>query len=145
MNWNNTPNEERLHLWKKLRDDIATLAAEEQMGIVAKFFADMPYGARTIDYYSPAEWPTPWEILFTGEFCKSSISLLIFYTFTLLHTGRTIELHLIDDKFDMYLLPVIDCQYVLNYELGMISNYSSVTHEFESIQVFSEQQIKKIT
>lgn len=145
MNWNNIPSDERLHLWKKLRNDISDRSLVEQMTGIAEFFADVPFGARTLDYYSPEEWPTPWEILFHGTFCKSSISLLMFYTFTLLYTDKTAELHLIDDGQDVYLLPVIDCQFVLNYHLGMISNYSNISGEFEDKQIFAQQQIKKIT
>jgi hypothetical protein len=144
MSWNNIPDDERLHLWKILRKDISSLVFEEQLDKVAKFFANMPYGSRSLDYYSPAEWPTPWEIIFHGSLCKSSISLLIFYTFSLLHTDHRVELHLIDDGEDEYLLPIIDDQFVLNYQLGMVSNYSDVCTEFTDKQTFSEQQIKKI-
>lgn len=144
MSWNNIPDDERLHLWKILRKDISVLPLAEQMSTVAKFFSNMPYGARSLDYYTPAEWPTPWEIIFHGSLCKSSISLLIFYTFSLLHTTHKIELHLIDDGADEYLIPVIDDQFVLNYQLGMVSNYSDVSTEFTDTQTFTEQQIKKI-
>jgi hypothetical protein len=144
MSWNNIPDDERLHLWKILRKDISVLQLAEQMSTVAKFFSNMPYGARSLDYYTPAEWPTPWEIIFHGSLCKSSISLLIFYTFSLLHTTHKIELHLIDDGADEYLVPVIDDQFVLNYQLGMVSNYSDVSIEFTDKQTFTEQQIKKI-
>lgn len=144
MSWNNIPDDERLHLWKILRKDISTLPLDEQMATVAKFFANMPYGARSIDYYSPGEWPTPWEIIFHGSLCKSSISLLIFYTFSLLHTTHEVELHLVNDGIDEYLLPVIDDHFVLNYQLGMVSNYSDVSTEFTDKQTFTEQQIKKI-
>ena len=144
MSWNNIPDDERLHLWKILRKDISVLPLAEQMSTVAKFFSNMPYGARSLDYYTPTEWPTPWEIIFHGSLCKSSISLLIFYTFSLLHTTHKIELHLIDDGADEYLIPVIDDQFVLNYQLGMVSNYSDVSIEFTDKQTFTEQQIKKI-
>ncbi len=144
MSWNNIPNNERLHLWKNLRQDISTLSIEDQLSTVAKFFAEMPFGARTLDYYTPGDWPTPWEILFHGTFCTSSISLLMYYTFELLHTDHRIELYLIDDGADMYLLPVIDDQFVLNYELGMVSNYSDIDTGFTVKQKFTTAQIKQI-
>lgn len=68
----------------------------------------------------------------------------MFYTFSLLHTNHRVELHLIDDGSDEYLLPVIDDHFVLNYQLGMVSNYSDVCIEFTHKQTFTEQQIKKI-
>lgn len=138
MSWNNIPNNERLHLWKKLREDISVLPIEHQMTMVAKFFADMPFGSRTIDYYTPADWPTPWEILFHGTFCTSSISILMFYTFELLHTSHQINLYLVKDN-DVYLLPVIDNKFVLNYELGTVNNYSNIQDNFKVLQIFHDE------
>lgn len=144
MSWNNIPDNERLHLWKNLRKDISTLSLTEQLEIVAKFCAPMPYGTRTLDYYSTENWPTPWEIIFHGSLCRSSISLLIFYTFSLLHTDNIVELYLIDDGNDEYLLPIINNQFVLNYELGKVSSYSTIKDEITVKQKFAEQEIKKI-
>jgi len=144
MSWNNIPDNERLHLWKNLRNDIKDLPIEDQLNVVAKFFASVPFGTRTIDYYSPENWPTPWEIIFHGSLCRSSISLLIFYTFSLLHTAHTLDLRLIDDGDDEYLIPFVDNQFVLNYELGKVSKYSDIGTEFTEKLTFTEQQIKKI-
>lgn len=144
MSWNNIPSDERLRLWKTLRINITDKELSVQMEEIAKFFASMPFGARTMNYYDPADWLTPWEILYHGSYCKSSISLLIFYTFLLLKTEHKIELHLIDDSNEVYLLPVIDDQFVLNYELGRISNYSDVCTGFVDKQTFDKTQIKQL-
>jgi hypothetical protein len=144
MSWNNIPDDEKLHLWKNLRKDIANLPLEEQMSQVAKFFANIPYGSRSLDYYTPADWPTPWEILFHGNLCKSSISLLVFYTFYLLHTENIIELRLIDDGADEYLLPVINNQFVLNYELGTINKWQDIATELQLIHTYTQKDIKAI-
>lgn len=132
-------------MWRSVRTAVLDLSLAEQMPIIAKFFAEMPFGARTLDYYTPAEWPTPWEILYHGSFCKSSISLLIFYTLSLLHTDHVIELHLIDDRSDIYLLPVIDNKFALNYELGTISDYAEIKEEITVKQVFPADRVKKVT
>ena len=118
MIWNTIPNDGRLHLWKLLRDDLKDRTLEEQLTLVAQFCSSIPFGARTLDYYSPKEWPTPWEILFHGSFCTSSISLLIFYTLTLTPLDAVVELHLVQDDEGIFLLPVINDQFILNYELG---------------------------
>jgi len=144
MNWNNIPNEERLALWKSLRKDIADLAQEEKINSVSKFFAEMPFGSRSLDYYTPDSWPTPWDILFHGTFCKSSISLLMFYTLTLIPKPPNIELILVDDE-DIFLLPIIDNQFVLNYELGKVSAYSEIHSDFKVLKQYSRSQIKNIT
>ena len=145
MIWNTIPNEERLHLWKKLRDDIKELSLINQVDEIVKFCSKMPFGSRTLDYYSPEDWPTPWEILFHGSFCTSSISLLMFYTLTLLNTPPTVELYLVEDDDGIYLLPIINNQFVLNYELGTVNNYSEIQDEFKVLQKYNKEQIKNIT
>ncbi len=145
MIWNTIPNEERLHLWKKLRDDIKDLALADQMNEVAKFCSKMPFGSRTLDYYTPTDWPTPWEILFSSSFCTSSISLLMYHSLTLLHTPPKVELYLVEDDDGVYLLPIIDNQFVLNYELGTVNNYSEIQTEFKVLQKYTKEQIKNIT
>ena len=144
MSWNNIPDDERLHLWKNLRKDISSLQLNEQMEAVAKFFSNIPYGSRSIDYYTPSEWPTPWEIIFRGKLCKSSISLLIFHTFSLLHIENAIELQLIDDGEDEYLLPVIANQFVLNYELGKVNKCQDIATEIQILNTYTQQDIKII-
>jgi hypothetical protein len=143
MNWNITPSDERLRLWKSLRKDIASLNLEDQLREIAKFCAAMPIGHRSLDYYAPDDWPTPWEILFHGTFCTSSISLLMFHT--LVMVGRDPVLHLVDDNGELFLLPVIDYQYILNYELGQVSSYSVLVSDFKVLETFTKDRIKSIT
>lgn len=145
MNWNNIPNGERLRLWKKLREDIEGVDFDLQLHSIAKFCAAMPIGHRTVDYYTPDDWPTPWEILFHGTFCSSSVSLLMFHTLCLLpENGHTFDLYLVEDE-DVYLLPIIDNQFVLNYELGAVNRYSEVCKNFEVLKKIPQSQIKTIT
>ncbi len=145
MIWNAIPNEERLRLWKKLRSDISGLPLESQLVEVAKFCSSIPYGSRTLDYYSSEDWPTPWEILFYGSFCTSSISLLMYYTFILSHIDANIELYLVEDDDGIYLLPIINDQFVLNYELGKVSMYPEVKNNFKVLKIYQQDQIKTIT
>jgi hypothetical protein len=144
MNWNSIPNEERLTLWKNLRIDIQDKNLETQLKEIAKFCSTIPFGTRTLDYYSPDNWPTPWEILFHGSFCTSSISLLMFYTLTLLSVSADVELVLVEDSDGIYLLPIIDNQYVLNYHLGQISKYPEIKDSLTVLKIYSKEQIKNI-
>lgn len=145
MIWNNIPNEERLHLWKVLREDIKDLPVKEQLEHLATFCRTIPFGSRTIDYYSPLEWPNPWEILFHGLFCTSSISVLMYYTLVLLPTVKKVELILVEDDDGIFLLPIIDDHFVLNYELGQVSMYSEIKNDITVLQRYREEEIKKIT
>jgi hypothetical protein len=144
MIWNSLSDEERLCLWKKLRADIKDLTLDEKLKEIAKFTAGIPFGSRTLDYYDTQDWPTPWEILYHGSFCKSSISLLIYYTLSLLDADVEVELELIEDGGDLYLVPVVQDTFLLNYHLGEVVYYSDVAQEFDTKKVFKQEQIKKI-
>jgi hypothetical protein len=145
MIWNTIPDDERLRLWKKLRDDVKDFTLENQLQEVAKFCSKIPFGTRTIDYYSTEEWPTPWEILFYSSFCTSSISLLIFYTLTLIPINAAVELQLVEDEGGIYLLPIIDNQFVLNYELGAVNKISEIQDNITVLKKYQQEHIKTIT
>jgi len=129
--WNCSTPEERISRWKDLRDSLDGSDEEEMLNNVAQFFADIPVGPRYIDYYTPDSWPTPWEILYDKLFCPNSISLLIYYTLLLQLGEDRIEVVLIDDKKDRFLVPLLDKKYILNYVLGEISSIE----EFPQVQV----------
>lgn len=142
MHWNNIPGEECLRLWKNLRINIEDKPLEFQLQRVVEFCAHMPIGSRTIDYYSSENWPTPWEILFHSSYCTSSISLLMFYTLSLLSSNLTIELVLVEDDGGIYLLPIIDNQYILNYELGQVSKYPDTNNSFKILKRYTRGDVK---
>jgi hypothetical protein len=145
MIWSSIDNDERLRLWKNLRNEISNQEIEYQLEKISKFCSTMPIGSRSIDYYSTENWPTPWEILYHGSFCTSSISLLIFYTLTLTMPDAQIRLELIEDSYGIYLIPVIEDRFVLNYELGKISILSEIKGSITTINVFEKHQIKNLT
>lgn len=145
MIWNSIPADVRLHLWKKLRAEIENKSIEFQLESISQFFKDVPLGPRSVDYYTPDTWPTPWEILFHGSFCTSSVSILMFYTLILANTKHKIELWVVKDNEGDYLLPIIDDQYVLNYSPGEVSSYPDIQDYFIVMQKFPQAQIKTIT
>ena len=117
---------------------------EDQLKAIATFCADMPFGPRSIDYYTPSEWPTPWEILYHGSMCTSSISLLMYYTLVMVNAELDVELYLVEDADGQYLLPVVNDQFVLNYELGKVSMCSDINNLYTVLQVFPKSRIKTI-
>jgi len=121
------------------------LTLEEQVGKVAEFCSSMPIGARSLDYFNPESWPTPWEILYHSSFCTSSISLLIFYTLVIVNPDINIEMWLVKDNSGDYLLPVINDQFVLNYQHGTVSKCQDIQEYFVTMQKYSKSQIKSIT
>jgi hypothetical protein len=144
MIWNGLTDNERLLLWKNLRKDIADKDFSTKLQSIADFYRLAPFGSRTIDYYDQTDWPTPWEILYHGSFCKSSISLLIFYTVLMVSPTSNVEMLLVNDSEDVYLLPLVDDQYVLNFSPGVVSNYQDLKEDIKIIRIFDKESIKKI-
>jgi len=120
--WNDFTSDERIGRWTNLRSEITSLEQDQQLTAIAEFFSSVPISSRTIDFYTPETWPTPWETLYHNELCQSSVSLIMYHTLMLLDKECDVEIILINDGTDRYLLPIINNQYILNYEFGQISN-----------------------
>lgn len=143
--WNSVPDHERLRLWKELRISLENLTVEEQLTQVSSFFSSCPIGSRSMDYYDPDTWPSPWEIIYYSSLCVNSISLLIYYTIRLVNPTLLVELILVRDDCDTYLLPRIENQFVLNYELGAVSSVDDIENCFDIRQVFTSEQIAPVS
>lgn len=146
MDWNNIHPDERIRLWKNFRKSIDNQDINNQLNEIAKFFTHIPIGHRTLDFYTPGSWPTPWELLYDNRWCVCSTSLLIFYTVDLLSAfaDTSAVLILVEDATDRYLLPLIDNQFVLNYHLGKVSKVQDINGDFKIIDVYTKDRIKKI-
>lgn len=146
MDWNSVHPDERIRLWKNFRKSIDSHEIHVQLNEIAEFFTYIPIGPRTLDFYTPSSWSTPWEMLYDNKWCVCSTSLLIFYTIDLLPVFQSIsnELILVDDNIDRYLLPLIDNQFVLNYHLGKVSKIQDIKDDFKILEVYSKNNIKKI-
>lgn len=124
MDWQNTLFEYKLGEWKDFRDEISNLSDVEKLNKTAEFFARLGYGSRTIDYYTPESWPTPWELLDMHSHCKSSISLMMHHTLKFLDVDT--KLLLINDGCDDYLIPYHEeTDSILNFEVPRVAKLSS--------------------
>lgn len=142
--WHNTSSDDRMSGWRQKRRELAILDEVEQLNETALFFASTPFGKSTLDLYVPSKWPSPWEILHSGKYCTNEISLMIYYTLRLLpQYENRIHIVLVNDTEDTYLLPIVDSQLVLNYELGTIRNIDDL-HDLKIIAEFNTDQIKQI-
>jgi len=76
----NHSSSDRLRIWRELRHkdfrDAESLANE---------FSNVKVLPRYIDYYTPRDWPSPFEIVSEGYFCKSGLTLVM--TATLINKG----------------------------------------------------------
>lgn len=123
--WNSTTPEQRIDSWAEFRKEISSLDFERQLDRVAEYFAGVPLGSRVIDYYTPTSWPTPWEILHHGIYCRSTTGILMYDTLKIVNRDAPIDICRIDDQGDIYLAPVTHYGVILNLLLGEISNLDS--------------------
>lgn len=142
IHWNNLSEQQRTDLWRQEREKIGNLNYIDRLSSLSIFFSHVPFGSRTIDFYTPDNWLTPWEILHYGLFCRSSISLLMFHTLTIVDPEINIKLCLIDDKEDIFLVPVVDDTFVLNYIPGEVIKASKLKKSVRVQQTFTKEQIK---
>jgi hypothetical protein len=127
--WNSSTSEQRIDSWAEFREQISNDCFDTQLKRVAEYFAEVPLGGRVIDYYTPSSWPSPWEILHHGIYCRSTTGILMYDTLKILNKDAPIDICRIDDQGDVYLAPVTNYGVIINLILGEISNldtYSDV-------------------
>lgn len=142
IHWNNLSSQERMDLWRQEREKLKNESYIDRLKSLSIFFSHVPFGSRTIDYYTPSDWLTPWEILHYGTFCRSSISLLMYHTLTIVDPDINIKLCLVEDKEDIFLVPVVDDTFVLNYNLGDVTKVTRLKKSVQFKQTFQKEQIK---
>lgn len=117
---------ERLKDWKKFRTSIFNSTNPERQ--VIDWWSLLPFINISIDIYNSKNWPNPWELVYYGEYCKSSISLGIAYTLILINKSwrNRIKILLIDDSLEIFLVVLIDDKYLLNYNYREIVNIKTL-------------------
>jgi len=73
--------EDRLHLWKELRDQIDQ--EDSPIEVVLDFWNSIPKTARNLDPYDSSTWPSPWEMIEENEYCEYTSVLAVGYTLML--------------------------------------------------------------
>ena len=141
--WNNLTDKERIFNWGEFRDSIKSLSYNNRLIKLAQFFQSVPIASRQIDYYTPEDWPNPWELLHYGQSCPSSISLLMAYTLKLIGE-EDFKLLLIDDSTDLYLVPLVNNTHILNYILGEVSLLNTIEKDIDIKHVYNATDLKDI-
>lgn len=135
--------------WRELRKRLEdpSLSEIEILELVEKHFAMMPRGSRSIDYYTPKNWQSPWEIIHHKLYCNNAVTLMQYYTLTLCPgiDVSKIQIYLIEDDQDEYVVLVYDNKYLLNYYYGEVLDFSKHRHLFKINQTIHKNEIPKIS
>ena len=142
--WNCLDSDTRIKVWRQFRNDISSKNSKELVTDIASFFSNMPAGARCVDYYTPASWPTPWEILYDGLYCENTISLMMYYTFILVSDEKA-DIYVIEDNANCQLVPIINDRYMLNYYKGeLVDMCNDGVNGFSIMEKYSRSDIMNI-
>jgi len=130
----------RLKDWRDFRTSIQSLSLEDQLKEIAIYWSAVATIPHYFNFDLPQnEWPSPWELIFEGGFCKNAIAYLMFKTIDILYKENQqnidIKLLLIKDleRSDMYLAVLIQDQYLLNYDHSEVSLWNEVKNKCEVI------------
>jgi hypothetical protein len=112
---------ERLEAWGSFRDSLSALSDTAQLEQVAKFWALCPFGKWVVHPEDSKNWPSVWELLHDGEYCRNAIAIGIESTLRLggFDTNRMklVMAHHLEDHEEFFVV-IIDDTHVLNYSYG---------------------------
>ena len=100
-----------------------------------------PISSWTIDPVDSSTWPTPWEMLHSGNFCDNSIALGMSYTIHYANEHIPNRLLYVTDRENSIqkLCALIDNKYLLNYSYGTISTLPT-----ENVNISFDQNISDV-
>lgn len=135
---------EKILAWREFRTQAKDKTLDDVINLVDLWWTYTPWVKKTIDPFKPETWPSPWDMISKGEFCRSAIALGQAYTLWMCLPGSTVELWLINNfsEKDVHLVVVIDEKTVLNYTLGHVLAIEDC--DFEVIDKFTKDSIPNI-
>tara|TARA_B100001057_G_scaffold466086_1_gene522871 strand:- start:6640 stop:7092 length:453 start_codon:yes stop_codon:yes gene_type:complete len=138
--WYESPRE-RLSLWRQFRKGLDTNDTEQVCKTVVEWWKMAPLSSMTINPVESSAWPTPWEMLHSGDFCENSLALGMSYTIYYANEKIPNELLYITDRNNstQQLCVWIDNKYLLNYEHGGISTLPT-----ENISISFQKKIADV-
>ena len=120
--WYESPST-RLNRWRAFRKGLNTDNTKDVCELVIDWWKMAPISSWTIDPVDSDTYPTPWEMLHSGNFCENSMALGMSYTIHYANEKIPNSLMYITDreKSIQKLCVLIDNKYLINYSYGAIS------------------------
>ena len=121
----NTP-QGRLDNWKALRHKITELNDRDAMEMVAEYWGLAPLSNFSYNPEAPEYWPSPWEMVSHGDWCRYIVAVGMEFTFRLAGWApERMEIVFFRD-YDIseeVMVLKIDGQYALNYSIGKVVDW----------------------
>lgn len=119
------PPKQRLAHWTAFRRGLANLPDAERLGRVATYFTQAPLMTIAYDPERPETWPSPWEMISKGDWCRSSIAIGMEMTLRVggMDPERTELRMVIAPEIEAQrLLLLVDRCWTLNYLWGYVTD-----------------------
>lgn len=135
---------EKILAWREFRKQAVEKSSEDLISLVNNWWTYSPWVNKAIDPFKPKSWPTPWQLLEKGEFCRSAIALGQAYTLWICAPKNKTELWLVNNfsEKELHLVAVVDSKFVLNYTLGQINSIEEC--DMEVLEKFTKEDLNHI-
>lgn len=133
------PASERLDAWSEFRDSLPTKPEQDQLQLVAEFWAQCPYSNWSIDPEDSKTWLSPWEMIHEGEYCKNAIALGM--EATLRYSGwnpgrlKLVMAKNLEDGEEFFVV-IIDDLLVLNYSYAEITKVDDLYGAIDTLYTY---------
>jgi hypothetical protein len=126
------PPSERLAEWRKFRKSLEGMTEIDQLLKVAQWGAMVPLVTYVLDYDDTSEWPTAWELINEGMFCRTAVAYMMEQTLIMLKWDPArLKLSFVrnSEEQDQMMVLRVDDTWVLNYSLGELFNFDNVVQD----------------
>lgn len=120
--WFSIGPKERLSLWREFRKTLGTMNLEDALNATVAWWSFAPISSNVFNAYESDDWPTPWELIWIGEYDEDNIALGMAYTLQLENTAKC-ELAMVQERKEntAKLVVLVNDEYVLNYEFNQLT------------------------
>lgn len=116
----------RLKKWHDLKESLINVELETICVEVDRFWQQCPMVNHYLHVADVDEWPNPWELINTNNYCVYARALGMVYTLLLLGIDDIDFIEAKDDNDEDVVLVFVDhAKYVLNYWPDMVLNIKS--------------------
>lgn len=122
------PPQKRLASWRDFRRSLDTSDIEDTCTRIFQWWRFAPLHNLSIDPYDVRTWPSVWEMLHQGDFCKFSTAIGMSYTFFYIDEKiKNRILRVYDhENSDIYMTTLINNKWLLNYNISTVADWSQV-------------------
>ena len=144
--WFESP-QKRLASWRNFRKGLDIKDLSKTCRDVCEWWRYAPLSNISLDPYEIQTWPSVWEMLHRGNYCKFSTAIGMAYK--LFYIDEKVENRIIrvydHANSDIYMTALIDGRWLLNYNLSEVADWSSVKDTLDVQESFLCKDVVEVT